>query len=278
MVTVDERAEVPPAEGRPRSRMIATQRVADVTARRLGVVAFLVVVAATWQICSEFFPPVLIPSPARVANRFITLWSNPGFLLYARATVIHVLASVSIAFVLGLAIALFAHFFKSFQPAVYQRLAPFLNAFPGIGWAFLALVWFGINSESVIFSAAAALLPLAIINIGAGLRELNPEMTEMAVSFSRQAPRRIRLVMLPMMFPYMFATVRLCFGVSWQIVLIVELLCGAPGLGSVISVARQRYWTDMIFAVVVLILLIVFVVDRVIFTRLQYKIGKAYNV
>lgn len=278
MVTIEEHTGVPRTVDRSRNRSMAKILSTYTTARRVAVVLFLVAVASAWQIYSEFAPPVLVPSPARVANRFITMWSNHGFLLYARATALHVLASVSIAFVLGLAIALFAHVFKNFQPAVYRRLAPFLNAFPGIGWAFLALVWFGINSKAVIFSSAAALLPLAIINIGAGLRELNPEMTEMAASFSRQTPRRIRLVMLPMMFPYMFATIRLCFGVSWQIVLIVELLCGAPGLGSVISVARQRYWTDMIFAVVALILLIVFIVDRVIFTRLQYKIGRAYNV
>jgi NitT/TauT family transport system permease protein len=59
---------------------------------------------------------------------------------------------------------------------------------------------------------------------------------------------------------------------------VVELLCGAPGLGSVISIARQRYWTDMIFAVVALILILVFITDRLIFARLQYKIGKTYNV
>ncbi|MGO4843696.1 hypothetical protein AB4144_66610, partial [Rhizobiaceae sp. 2RAB30] len=81
---------------------------------------------------------------------------------------------------------------------VYYRAAPFLNSFPGVGWAFLALIWFGINSKAVIFSSAAAMLPLAIINLGAGLRELNRETIEMSVSFSRQTRRRIGLVMLPM--------------------------------------------------------------------------------
>ncbi len=249
-----------------------------ITGRNIAVLVFLLAVFAAWQIYSSFMPPVLIPSPARVADRFISMWSDPGFLSYAGATVLHVLASVSIAFVLGLAVALAAYFFPALQGAVYYRAAPFLNSFPGVGWAFLALIWFGINSKAVIFSSAAAMLPLAIINLGAGLSELNRETIEMSVSFSRQTRRRIGLVMLPMMFPYMFATLRLCFGVSWQIVLIVELLCGAPGLGAVVSVARQRYSTDMIFAVVALILIIVFVIDRIIFSRLQHRIGKTYNV
>jgi ABC-type nitrate/sulfonate/bicarbonate transport system permease component len=249
-----------------------------VTGRGIAILVFLLAILAGWQIYSSFMPPVLIPSPARVASRFMTMWSDPGFLAYAGATLMHVLLSVTLAFGLGLAIALLAYFFPVLNSAVYRRMAPFLNSFPGVGWAFLALIWFGINGQAVVFSSAAAMLPLAVINIGAGLRELNRDAIEMSVSFSRQPGRRIGLVMLPMMFPYLFATLRLCFGVSWQIVLIVELLCGAPGLGAVISVARQRYWTDMIFAVVALILIVVFITDRLIFAKLQYRIGKTYNV
>lgn len=247
-------------------------------AKALPGTLFLVAVIAVWKITSLYMPPVLTPSPERVFNRFMTMWSTPGFLDYAARTVMHVVFSVSIAFVLGLAIALTVHFLPLFRSAVYLRLAPFLNAFPGVGWAFLALIWFGINSSSVIFASSAAMLPIAIINIGAGLKELNTEIDEMSYSFTRNTMRRIRLVLLPLMFPYMFATLRLCFGISWQIVLVVELLSGAPGLGSVVSVARQRYWTDMIFSVVALILIVVFVTDRLIFARIQSKLGKTYNV
>lgn len=246
--------------------------------RRLAALVFLLAVIGAWQIYSAAMPPVLIPSPGRVATRFVTMWSSAGFLAYAGATAFHVMLSILIAFTAGLSIALVAHFAPVLQAAVYERLAPFLNAFPGIGWAFLALIWFGINSKAVIFSSAAAMLPLAVINLGAGLRELNRETMEMSLSFSRHTGRRVRRVLLPMLFPYMFATLRLCFGVSWQIVLVVELLCGAPGLGAVISVARQRYWTDMIFAVVLLILAVVFLIDRLLLAKLQDRIGKTYHV
>jgi NitT/TauT family transport system permease protein len=266
--------------------IIAAERVSGRRAFRfrktlmdaLPAVLFLAAILAIWKVTSGFMPPVLIPSPERVVTRFITMWSTPGFLSYAGMTVMHVVCSVAIAFVLGLVIALTVQFVPLFRSAVYLRLAPFLNAFPGVGWAFLALIWLGINSPAVIFASSAALLPLAIINLGAGLREMNSEALEMALSFSRNPRRRIWLVMLPLMFPYMFATLRLCFGVSWQIVLVVELLSGAPGLGAVVSVARQRYWTDMIFSVVALILIAVFVTDRLIFARLQSRIGKVYNV
>jgi ABC-type nitrate/sulfonate/bicarbonate transport system permease component len=246
--------------------------------RAVAMIAFIVGVLAIWQVYSLFVPPVQVPSPGRVAWRFYTMWSDSGFLLYAGYTLQHVAASVTLAFTLALAIALLVYFFPVLDLAVYGRLAPILNSFPGIGWAFLALIWLGINSQAVIFSATAAMLPLALINIGAGLRELNREAIEMSVSFSRNPIRRVRLVILPMLFPYLFAALRLCFGVSFQIVLIVELLCGAKGLGSIVNFARSRYWTDMIFAVAILILVVVYLVDRLVLARLQDRIGKVYNV
>lgn len=246
--------------------------------RTVATILFVVAVLAAWQIYSMFVPPVQVPSPLRVVGRFYTMWSDPGFLLYAGYTLQHVIASVTLAFSLALAIALLVYFFPVLDLAVYGRLAPFLNSFPGIGWAFLALIWLGIDSKAVIFSATAAMLPLALINIGAGLREMNREAIEMAMSFTRSPIRRVRMVILPMLFPYLFAALRLCFGVSFQIVLIVELLCGAKGLGSIVNFARSRYWTDMIFAVAILILVVVYLVDRLVLARLQDRIGKVYNV
>ena len=247
-------------------------------ARHIAVAIFLTAALSIWQIYSLFLPPVLLPGPARVILRFIAMWSERSFLAYAIASLVHVLASVAISFTLGVAIALAGYFSPTLRPAIYARLAPFLNSFSGIGWAFLALIWFGINGGAVIFATSVALLPLVIINAGAGFAELNGETLEMATSFSRRSGRHVALVILPMLFPYLFATFRLCIGIAWQIVLTAELLCGSRGLGTVIDVARARYATDMLFAVVLLVVIVVFVCDRLVFATLQTRLRKTYEV
>lgn len=257
---------------------IRRPRLGAAVRRRVAVVCFVALVLAAWHFYAMVMPPVLIPSPARVLARFYTMWSDPAFVEYALDSLGHVAASVAIAFTLGVGIALLAYFFPVGRPAVYARLAPFLNSFSGIGWAFLALIWFGINGGAVIFATSAALLPLVIINAGAGLQQLNRETIEMAVSFSRHSRRRTVLVILPMMLPYLFATFRLCLGIAWQIVLTAELLCGAGGIGTIINMARARYWTDMLFAIVLLVLLIVYVTDRLIFARIQARLTTTYEI
>jgi ABC-type nitrate/sulfonate/bicarbonate transport system permease component len=249
-----------------------------IPARRLATIAFVMLVFIGWQVYSAYMPPVLIPSPARVLQRFVELWTDPRYVAYAVASLIHVTAAVAISFTLGVAIALIGHYFAIFDLAIYGRLAPFLNSFSGLGWAFLALIWFGVNESAVIFATSAALLPFAIFNAGAGLRELNQEIIEMGTSFSRSSRRQIFWIILPMMFPYLFATIRLCFGIGWQIVLAAELLCGSPGLGTLINIARLRYWTDMVFAVAALILIVVYLTDRVLFAAIQRRLRKRYEL
>ena len=249
-----------------------------VSGRRLATLIFLVIVLIGWQVYSSYMPPVLIPSPARVLHRFVDLWTDPRYLVYAWASLVHVIVSVAIAFTAGVGIALVGHYFSVFDLAIYGRLTPFLNSFSGLGWAFLALIWFGVNESAVIFATSVALLPFAIINAGAGLRELNREIIEMGQSFSRSSPRQIQRIILPMMFPYLFATIRLCFGIGFQIVLTAELLCGSSGLGTLMNIARQRFWTDMVLAVAALILIVVYVTDRILFDAIQRRLRKRYEL
>jgi ABC-type nitrate/sulfonate/bicarbonate transport system permease component len=268
----------PPLESRARAAGKRRRGMAPAAARRLAVFVFLAAILIGWHVYSLNMPPILIPGPLRVAERFAEMWTSWGYLSSALDSLVHVIASVAIAFTLGVTVALAGYFYPPANLAIYARLAPFLNSFSGLGWAFLALIWFGITGGAVIFAAAAALLPLAIINAGAGLQQLNREAIEMAVSFSRHPGRRVLFVILPMMFPYLFATLRLCVGIDWQVVLVAELLNGAGGLGTIINVARARYATDMLFAAVFLIVIVVYVTDRLAFARIQARLRKTYEL
>jgi NitT/TauT family transport system permease protein len=188
-----------------------------------------------------------------------------------------VFSAIALAFTLGVVLALFVYFVPVFETALYGRIAPFLNSFSGVGWAFLSLIWFGINSGSVIFCATIALLPITLINVGAGLKAMDAEIVEMSVSYSRDPLRRITLVILPLLYPYMLATLRLLFSISWQVVLVAELLCGTGGLGTLISISRQRFATDFILAIALLIFAVVYLVDRVAFAGIQQRLRKIYH-
>jgi NitT/TauT family transport system permease protein len=234
------------------------------------------VVIAAWQGASMFAPQVVLPGPAPVLR---SLWEFAGSLRGLRhllASIYHVVAAVGVSFAIGGALAFLAHYVPGARFAVHRRLGPFLNSFSGIGWMLLALIWFGVSGKSVVFAISAVLVPFALVNIGAGLGALDEAMTEMGRSFTRSGWRQFRLVTLPSLYPFVFATLRIMFGVAWKVTLTAELFAGDSGLGYVINLSRQEYDTAMIFAVIILIIAFVYCTDRYILAPLQARFQRTH--
>src|SRR5262249_23773422 len=103
----------------PLPRKPPSFHLSPMMARRLAAVVFVALALLGWQVYSSYMPPVLIPSPARVLERFIELWTDPRYIAYAVASLIHVVASVTISFTLGVAIALVGYYFAIFDLAIY---------------------------------------------------------------------------------------------------------------------------------------------------------------
>ena len=58
---------------------------------------FVFAALAAWQIGSTLVAaPGLLPSPVRVAERFVTMWSDAGFIAFALRSVWHVVAAASV--------------------------------------------------------------------------------------------------------------------------------------------------------------------------------------
>ena len=151
--------------------------------------------------------------------------------------------------------------------AIERRIGPFLNAFSAIGWTLLSIMWFGITPLTVIFAISVVLVPFALVNMSAGLANLDRETLEMASSFTRRQWRIFALVIVPSLFPFIFATLRIMFGVAWKVTLTAELFGGNSGLGYMINMARQEFDTATIFAAIILIIAFVHGMDQYVLAR-----------
>ncbi len=171
-----------------------------------------------------------------------------------RACSSHIFAAIALSFAIGGGLALLAHYAPVFRLAVHGRLSPFLNSFSGIGWTLLSIVWFGVNDGTVVFAISVVLIPFAIINIREGEVPVDTEMLEMAASFTRSRWRQFTRVVLPALVPFIFATIRISYGVAWKVALAAELFGGRSGLGYLFNTARQNFDMPLILVVVIVII------------------------
>ena len=229
-----------------------------------------------WGAAASVLPDYLLPGPISVLRLAASLLTSPLFLWDAFCSVWHIAASIALALVVGMALALTVHFVPATRIAINGRLNPFLSSFSTIGWIFLSVIWFGLNDFSVIFVVAVTLLPFALSNLRTGLEQLDKETVEMARSFGHRKTRLVGLVIMPLMVPYIFATLRICLGVAWKVMLTAELFGGTSGLGHLISRARAEFDTPAIFSVILIIVVFVYASDKFVLEPMQMRLRRNY--
>lgn len=238
---------------------------------------FTLLALFVWWLYAQFVPVYLLPGPFAVFDRMFEFLTTPHLLKQLAASAIHVIVSIAIAFSIGTAMAVSAHYVSVTRKLIDSCLTPFLNSFSGIGWLFLAILWFGMDSFTVVFAVTMILIPFTAINIRTGLIEQDTELVELGRSLTRNSFRVAAKVLVPMLVPYLFAALRTSFGVSWKVVLTAELFGGNAGVGYLLNVARQEFDTETIFAIIVFILLFVAFVEAAVFRPVQRALDQRYR-
>lgn len=235
---------------------------------------FVLACLGAWATFSATVDSYVMPGPWLVAERLIVLLQDRHEATHMLYSFMHITVAVAISFLVGSALAMLAHYAGLFRLAVHGRISPFLNSFSGVGWTFLAIIWFGISDMTVIFVISMVLIPFAIINMREGLEDLDGERIEMAESFTRSRWRRFRLIVLPSLTPFIFATIRISFGVAWKVALTAELFGGDAGLGYLLNLARQDFDMPLVIGVIVIIVTFVFLTERLVFQPLQSRFSR----
>ena len=239
---------------------------------------FWVSFIGVWHAYSLQVPVYQLPGPGPVAKAILAIFSDANMSRQIMLSLIHISSAMVIAFIMGSCIAILPYMHPVSVHFVDQRLTPFLNSFSGVGWLFIAILWFGINSFTVVFAVTMVLVPFAIINLRTGLSEMDTEIMELGASLTRSKLKKFCKLVIPMLYPYAFATLRISFGVSWKVVLTAELFGGSGGMGYLLNKARQEFETEIIFALIAYIITFVIASELLVFNRVQKSLDKRYHV
>lgn len=247
-------------------------------AARLAGHLFTLAALGIWVLYAASVDPYVMPGPIAVARRLGDFFADLNLLRHMLYTFAHILGAISISFLLGSALSLTAFYLPRTKLMVHGRLSPFLNSFSGIGWTLLAIVWFGVNDFTVVFAISAVLVPFAVVNMREGLDAIDAELLEMSQSFGRSRWRQFLRIVVPALYPFTFATLRISFGVAWKVALTAELFGGNTGLGYLLNLARQNFDMPLLLAVIVIIITFVYSSDQFVFVPIQKRLAKHHAI
>jgi NitT/TauT family transport system permease protein/sulfonate transport system permease protein len=236
---------------------------AGLTSHGLAEGAILLFVLLWWS-TARGLPAFVLPGPWDVLRTFGTLLVEPSLLIHVGVSFARITAALVLTMALAIGLGLAARASELFSLVLEARILLVLNSFPGVGWAILGVMWFGVSNGTVIFIQVAIVLPFCLIAVLEGFRQIDAELEEMGRSFTRRRWLSFTRVTLPLLAPFLISGLRVATGIAWKIALVAELFGAQTGLGYLLVQAQSNANAAMVFAICLVIVVIVFALDRLL--------------
>ena len=230
-----------------------------------------IVVFGLWEIVARagVFPPKLFPSLVTVAEAFVNLTVRGILPHHVFDTVLRLLSGFFLAAVVGVTLGILMGRSRRVED-IALPLVSIGAPIPGLAYAPLFLLWFGLgNKSAVLLVAFVSAFPI-IFNTWTGVKAVKEIWVRSAQAMGADDRRLFVKVILPGALPYILTGLRLGLAQAWRILVGIEMLAAVPwGLGWMIFGAREFLNTDVMLAGVVVIGVIGLALEKLVFQKLE---------
>ncbi|MEM7063503.1 MAG: ABC transporter permease [Cyanobacteria bacterium P01_B01_bin.77] len=228
------------------------------------IVVSVVVPLTVWWILSNYtdINPKFLPSPQDVISAFHRLWEK-GFITqdilasFGRVTVGFTLAAI-VSIPLGISMGAFASIRAMMEPII-----SILRYMPAPAFIPLLIIYLGLNEEPKIALIFIGTVFFNILMIMDAVKFVPKDLIETTYTLGGRRWQVLMSVITPYIVPSIIDTFRINVAVSWNLVVIAELVAAEEGLGKRILLAQRFFKTDEIFACLIMLGVIGFALDLI---------------
>ncbi len=216
-----------------------------------------------WQVGAMWLgQKVLLVSPIAVAERLCTIWREPSFFAVIWFSFSRIVKGFFVGFAAGVVLAMLAGRF----PLLETIFLPYLltvKSVPVASFIVIALLWLS-SAELSVFISFLMVLPIVYNNVLAGIRDVDPKMTEMAQIFHLSFGKRLLYIWLPQVKPYLLSACATSIGLAWKSGIAAEII-GIPdgSMGEMLYEAKVYLNTRDLFAWTVVIVAVSVLFEKV---------------
>jgi NitT/TauT family transport system permease protein len=187
-----------------------------------------------WAAIAPFFPEFILPGPLAVARTSWEIFRSGEFFTDMYYTLMRVIAGFAGALLVGIVIGVGMGINR--QVETFWKMEILIGlTIPGLMWAVIAVLWFGLTDFAAIFAIVIVTSPMITLNIWEGTKALDTKLVQMARAL--RAPRRtiVREIVIPQLIPHLLSGTRLGLSLAWKVVVISEMVGLDQGIGHQIS-------------------------------------------
>jgi NitT/TauT family transport system permease protein len=212
-----------------------------------------------WWSLTWFFPPNLIPHPLETFSEVGAIVNTGQFLSEMGATLRRVGVGFAIAMLIAIPLGIIMGTIKSlenfFEPPVILGLT-----MPGLVWAVMAIMFFGLNENSAYAAVAITIMPMLAISLWQGTKSIDKDLIDMSTAFHAGPWSKVVDVILPQLLSHILAAIRYGLGLAWKVVVVVEMFGFSNGVGyqvvrgfNVFSMKQVMAWAITFLIVMIFI-------------------------
>ena len=230
-----------------------------------------IVVFSLWEIVARagIFPPKLFPSLVEVSQAFVRLTVSGILPHHVFDTILRLLSGFFLAAIVGVTLGILMGRSRRFED-IALPLVSIGAPIPGLAYAPLFLLWFGLgNKSAVLLVAFVSAFPI-IFNTWTGVKAVKEIWVRSAQAMGADDRRLFIKVIVPGALPYILTGLRLGLAQAWRILVGIEMLAAVPwGLGWMIFGAREFLNTDVMLAGVVVIGILGLALEKLVFQKIE---------
>jgi NitT/TauT family transport system permease protein len=246
--------------------------------RAARLVIFYSCLFGLWALLAQLkiWPPYLFPTPWGVAQELYYGFSDHSYWIAIAVSMRRVLIGYAISIVAGMILGLGVASNRFLEETMGGLLVS-LQSLPSICWWPLALLWFGLNQNAILFVVIMGSLLSVTLAMEDGRKQM-PKIYGMAGrNLGARALQLFWHVLLPASLPFIVSGLKQGWAFAWRSLITAEMLYVSLGLGQVLMMGRETSNMNAVIAVMFLIVALGYIVDGLIFKsmerHLQHKWG-----
>jgi NitT/TauT family transport system permease protein len=224
-----------------------------------------------WQVLAMVFPSRLFPTPIAVAVELWDLTLHGKLLADLGKTLLRAITAFVIAMAIGVTIGIALGRVRWADRLFSSWVVVGLNL-PAIVIAIALYITLGLTETALITAVVLNKIPLVIVNIREGVRSFSRDYDELAAAFRMPLGRRLRLIFVPQLMPFVLAAARTGLSLIWKIVLVFEVLGSDGGVGFRVSIFFQFFDMKGLLAYTVAFILVVLAFEYLVMRPLERRV------
>jgi NitT/TauT family transport system permease protein len=274
-------------------RLSPWERIANMDPVRKFSVLLTLIVA--WELYTQVggVSPLMFATFSDTAVALVKALVNEGLLI----NVWNSISVLFIGYVIGIAIAsvlVVLGVWTRFGSDILTTLTAMLNPLPAIALLPMAMIWFGLNTQAIIFTLLHSIIWPVALNTHAGFHGVSETMRMVGRNYGLKGLPYIYKILIPAAFPSILTGLRIGWAFAWRTLIAAELVFGgqvmdtsgmmgaegssAGGLGWVIFANQMDLQIPFVFAGLFTVILVGIIIENGIFRNIEDRTVRKWGM